>query len=132
MTTLIATTPAAEIITAWFAGAAVLLGAIGTFVAANQTRRSKRTAAVAADVAATVGTKNGRGDVVTMLKDLQDDVRAVRSDLTERSNLADHRQIEHEKRVHERFEGLHRAITGGLHEVTTRVDHLEHTDQEHP
>ncbi len=114
----------AEIITAVCAGVAVILGAIGTIYLKRFGIKAEEARAEAVRAAENIGTKNGRGDVVTMLEDLQDAVSALRT----QTNTVDGRLLAHEQAVGRRLDGIHDAMKrdrNQIADVAGRVTRLE-------
>lgn len=96
---------------------AAVITAAGAAYAAVTTARARasadRAAAAAATVQENVGTKNGRGDVVKMLEDVQDEVGLVvraLGRLHDQVNSMDTRVTDQTRSTDQRLTGLHDAM----------------------
>lgn len=127
-----AVSPAAAVITAIGA----CLAAIGTGVAAVMTARARGDAGRAAETATalsdSVGQRNGRGDVVTMIEDLQDTVAQLAKDHRESTGRThdqvtglDRRLTNLTSSFDERLAGLHRSVNDKHDKLAERLDNLE-------
>lgn len=115
---------AAAVITAVCAGVAVILGAAGTIYLKKLSLKADEARLEALRAAENIGTKNGRGDVVTMLGDLQDSVAQLRK----QTNTVDGRLAAHEQATGRRLDGIHDALKrdrNRLAEHAARIAALE-------